>query len=461
MFLDFERSHQMPPRSSLPHDARNQKTIAALYHGGYQTAALSVLSGLSRVINVKNDEDWLLFQTEMGEHRSTAWFGDNMESFVNDQTFMAYTLSYRHVHWQIRNPRGATMNEAQWERLRAELFHISSWSRVDKFVLWIDQILHCSKSLSEGVNWVTKGLLPYVVLPVLYIGGPDERNDKDSMRRLWPAIERYAALTSGGIALRGTMRRTAVIGADIHLAPSLSWIASRIIAGTFNGCELSWTKDYLSFREVSLHILRASEPIGCVNEFLKLSSDQQDVTYELVSTFQAFEYSRDDINLSSTNHPISFPGTYLAVGRITTAMTDSGRWHGLREWVQYKWDDGVLPDETADELKGVVKNTHWGLYLDNTNKRHIYAVGVVSRQGELRAMGVAHLKGVTEDGSASVLWFQRGLPSLRGTFCRQIISGLQPNRGLIMDIAEHWHISIGDPIALVKGNSIRWKWSSS
>lgn len=446
--------------SRFPPTRELRKTVAALYRNGYPMVARSILQGVSRIILVDEDTDWQLFQHQMATHNRAAWFGTDMDAFLDDEELYCTVISYRHVDYRIRHPRGATLNAQQWARLRVELLDTVRRVRTNRITLWLDQVLHCSGSLTTGTSWVSKGVLPYIALPVLYIGGPDEADDEACKNRLWPSVERYCALTSGGISMRGRMNeKKAIVGGDLRLTQSLFWIAGRIIAGTFNSCELSWVEDYLDFREMSLKILMSEKPVESIDNFIR-EKDDSGKPRKMITVSEAFDLSKDSNLLLSSGQRRPFLGTYLG-GKVTSAQTDDSSWHGIREWVQYRWHDGKLRDETDLDLDRIRRTTHWGLFMDPQRKRHAYALGVVSESGEMQAMGVAHVRDITPDGHGTVLWFQRGVSSQSYSYSRFVCIGKMPYEGVVKGIAEHWGLSIGDGIALQRGNQLRWKWSSA
>ena len=449
---------------SLPkHDLSvGRRHLKALHRNGYHVAVNSVMQGLTRVVDLHDENDWQCLREEIRTWKRSAWYGTNVGSLLTSPSVASFCVSYRHVSGgrsaRPSNLPGATMNGAQWQRLRDSLMSFAKVYNSSKFVLWIDQILHCSSSMDVNANWVTKGVLPYMLLPVLYVGGPDEGADEEHQWRLWVAVERACALTNAGIHMHGhSQDECSRIGASLSLGQALKWLSGRIIGGTFNGCALSWAEDYLSFRDLSVQIVKAEDGISAVESFLNSPDKVKGIQ---ISVMDAFIFSSDSQNMSFGGVGHEYHGTYLA-SRLTRGTEKDGSWHGLREWVQYTWIDGTLKDASNDEFQQIVELSRWSIFRDLNSKNGRFGLGLVSAEGEVGAMGVVHLEEAKLLHEGRVLWFQRGLSPLARQYARQLFHGMRPTSALIAEVSQHWGIKAGEALGVVKGSQVQWRWKHS
>lgn len=84
---------------------------------GYSVVTESVLKGVTRIVNVREDRDWAALREQVERWSNDAWHRGGMNERLDNKSVASCCVSYRHDEWRLRQSKGDTMNNSQSGRL--------------------------------------------------------------------------------------------------------------------------------------------------------------------------------------------------------------------------------------------------------------------------------------------------------------------------------------------------------
>jgi hypothetical protein len=296
-----------------------------------------VLAGCSRPFPshemLRSDHDLRVFAAS----RST--------SALDPASMITFAVSYRH-----KTPKQGlicNLDVPDLVDLINQAAVLSSMMGFSYFRLWTDQILS-SRKPDGHLKWVSSGIFPYAIFPVLYYGAEDGLEDST---RLWLSIEHIAASACAGLIpvarqgksypilpdwtgtiIEDTSRRMRVfLGLTLNIFASMRKISAVIMLGLSRAKALSWPadrQDLLDWADLvtgGASYRDLEHTFSCEDCLLAAGYTAGHRMSALLSSCQVVDVSNVDCSTNCASPRLSVPSLFLA--------RDGRCWDGFREWV--------------------------------------------------------------------------------------------------------------------------------
>lgn len=193
-----------------------------------------VCLGLSRKVDVSNDNDWaeLLHEISTGKVLPDPPALDSVRERV-------FAVSYKQGGHFI-----AKVGDRWMELRRLVLGQLRGKSKTIR--VWMDQV--ANKRQRDG-SWAKYGLLPYSLFDTVRltdVDGSDSENER-AYNRLWLSLEHQIASTGPGYIKQGGRKDVCIVKKGDGETPLVNMkdLATRILNGQFDNKEMSWEQDYI------------------------------------------------------------------------------------------------------------------------------------------------------------------------------------------------------------------------
>lgn len=355
---------------------------------------------------------------------------EDSPSHSDPESVLSLVVSYRHTTAKDGHLLNIPPNE--WPAVCATAAAVAEEASRNSVRFWTDQILSRRKP-SAALRWVSSGVLPYAIYPVLFV----QQRDTDlfaDLDRMWISVEHLMASFGHGLIHSGPPREEDEIPHEwpttyIRLADNVSpttWafgmggglqtsvrkLCAAIMCGLTRNKAMSWASDAqdlldwastitsaLLFRDIG-HTFDCSdcqEPLG-------YTSGQRLMT--LLSSGVAVVPGHPDV-LFNGMHP------RLDVPAVKFSYCGRG-WDGFREWVPESCLWGIAADENK-ATRAVVADRTRAIVTSRGGSRAIAVLQFCMEASTSGALITAHmLVGLTEmrrDGRvAQVVWTKRFWP---------------------------------------------------
>jgi len=153
-------------------------------------------SGLSPVFDIKSDSTKLeSFVAKLNDRK----YLESLPMQRAQEGTLCVAISYKH---EVSS--AAKLTKSHLEELTESLLNLSHELGVTRVQFWIDRVLSAKKRNLDR-SWYEEGLLPFLVLPVIYIMGADKSTIRliAEMDTMWINIERVAASLGRGMVSFG------------------------------------------------------------------------------------------------------------------------------------------------------------------------------------------------------------------------------------------------------------------
>jgi hypothetical protein len=263
-----------------------------------------------------------------------------------DQTStITFAVSYRHK--TAKNGLICNLEVPDLLDLMNEAAVLSKMMGFSAFRLWTDQILS-SRKPDGHLKWVSSGVFPYSIFPVLYYGAEDGLEDSG---RLWLSIEHIAASTGAGLIpigrrgasypilsdwtgtyVRDTSRRFRVYsGLTLNIFACMRKISAVIMLGLTRTKALSWPADRQDLLDWA-DVVTAGATYRDLEHTLSCEDCLKAVGYTAGHRMSALLSSCQVVAVDSAEYSTNSNSQRLSVPSLSLAM-DGRCWDGFREWV--------------------------------------------------------------------------------------------------------------------------------
>lgn len=283
-------------------------------------------------------------------------------------------ISYRHTTG--KEGRILNIKNNEWHDLHNTIVALCRASGYTAFRLWTDQMLS-SKKPGETLRWVSCGILPYAVYPVVYIRSS---NMYEELRRMWISVEHITAGLGHGIIHSGR-------ALAIERLPR-EW--SRSYIEIEDGCRsVTWNTGIGMQLHQVLRRLCGIIMCGFVrNKIVSWARDAQDII-EWASAMSSTVIQKDlwhTFTCEDCRRPLGYTSTYRLMTLLSSSaplfpenpghvwndtspipdvpaiqMTvNHGTWDGFREWVPESclWGSSMKDQDNLQQTKNkVLRNT--------------------------------------------------------------------------------------------------------
>lgn len=361
---------------------------------------------------------------------------DDAMSVGGDEDTLFIVISYRHTTAKLG--RILNIDAARWPRVRDSIHRLCKTAGVRRFRVWTDQILSSRKPVGD-LRWVSSGVLPYAVYPVLYIarevgeggggsGVVDGHDDagtageaanaavqasvSDDLQRMWIAVEHFAASLGQGVihvgdalgddALPpewpttyitvaqqggGVAAETWMIGLGVAGHGVVRRVAGAVMCGLARVKDVSWVSDahdlidWASTISSSFLFRDLVHSFDCADCKMPLGYTSGHRIMALISSCAPYSPALLGAGTGAEQFlpRLNLPAVSLRI--------NSRSWDGFREWIPESCLWGTEADERKITRSLVTSNTQALLFSD----------------GSLRALVVLQFKMLREGGESAVL----------------------------------------------------------
>lgn len=359
---------------------------------------------------------------------------DEAMSVAGDTDTLFIVISYKHT--TPKQGRILNIDAARWPRVRDSIRRLCVAAGVERFRVWTDQILS-SRKPGGNLRWVSSGVLPYAVYPVLYIArevGEDggggrgvvdgqgagageaaanaavQASVSDDLGRMWIAVEHFAASLGHGVihvgdaldddALPSEWPTTYITVAEEDGVAAETWmiglgvaghgvvrrVAGAVMCGLARVKHVSWVSDahdlidWASTISSSFLFRDLVHSFDCADCKLPLGYNSGHRIMALISSCAPYSPAVGAGTGTEQFLPrLNLPAVSLRI--------NSRSWDGFREWIPESCLWGTEGDERKSTRSLVTANTQALLFSD----------------GSLRAVVVLQFKMPQEDGESAVL----------------------------------------------------------
>lgn len=349
-------------------------------------------------------------------------------SFQRSDSTLSIVISYRHTTGKLGRMLNIPMEE--WPGVVRIAISIAEEVGYSSVRFWTDQILSRRKP-KETLRWVSSGVMPYAIYPVLFVR-QKTTNLSEDLGRMWITVEHLMAAFAQGIIHTGSVLEgdelphewpmlsigvgtsaTWMIGLGHQAHASVRKLCAAIMCGLVRNKAMSWASDTqeildwactitsgLIFRDLahSFDCIDCREPIGYTggSRFMALLSSAVVIS------------PRNPNLLLNESHPrLNVPAVQL--------VYNGKSWDGFREWIPESSLWGLEQDETASIRKKLMSSTRV-LVSTMGGTRGIAVLQFTMSNSSDDEVIVAHLLAglidVERDGLvAKVLWSKRFWPA--------------------------------------------------
>lgn len=294
---------------------------------------------------------------------------------VNDANVLRIVISYRDT--TAKNGYILNIETTFWPSVLATIAHLCSTTGHSHFALWTDQILSRRKP-SAAMRWVSSGVLPYMMFPVVYVMRSVKQLKLD-LKRMWISVEHLAAALCHGIIHCGPpleseqlpfewsivsdtdqssddgTQLTWMFGMGCQLKAAVTKLASVIMCGMVRNKAMSWMSDAqdlidwacsvssTSLRSGFLHTFTCEEcmyPRGYnhTHRYAAIINSCARIVTHLPVDSKGRDVDVDNLLVNSAHPRFDVPALiFNYLGR---------KWDGTREWVAESCLWGSGEDDT-------------------------------------------------------------------------------------------------------------------
>lgn len=280
-----------------------------------------------------------------------------------EASVLSLVLSYRHS--TTKKGRILNIEPERWPSLLETVRMLCRKARCTHFRLWTDQMLS-SRKPEGSLRWVSSGILPYTMHPVLYIPVTTSSISAD-LRRMWISIEHLVASLGQGIihpgpplpteslplewltmhteVESGDTRATWMTGLNLPAHAVVRRLCGAIMCGLVRQKELSWASDahdiidWASLISSSLLFRDVSHTFDCED---CRSPDGFTSGHRLMcitSSALHFDPELPDAHTSESHPRLDVP--------LVRVNVEGRSWDGFREWVP----ESCLWGAAVDDLR--------------------------------------------------------------------------------------------------------------
>eukprot|EP00178_Gracilaria_changii_P007924 TRINITY_DN24600_c0_g1_i1.p1 TRINITY_DN24600_c0_g1~~TRINITY_DN24600_c0_g1_i1.p1 ORF type:complete len:629 (-),score=67.39 TRINITY_DN24600_c0_g1_i1:564-2261(-) len=285
------------------------------------------------------------------------------------QEVLSVVVSYRHttpIRGHILNIDGT-----EWPEIAKTAAALCEAAGRTAVRLWTDQILSQRKP-SAILRWVSSGVLPYAIYPVLYVHSNAAQLQRN-LRRMWISVEHLMAAFGQGIvhvgdALAGDelplewgttfvrVRKDVnwMLGLGNPLRSCVRKLCAALMCGLVRNKEMSWQQDAQDLLDWASAITSAVLFQDIAHSF-DCDDCRQPLGYTAGQRFMALYSS--GVVIDPKEPEVVFNGTHPRLDVPAVALQYEGKaWDGFREWIPESCLWGLKEDQnkqvTVDLMKG-------------------------------------------------------------------------------------------------------------
>ncbi|KAI0561491.1 hypothetical protein FGB62_80g01 [Gracilaria domingensis] len=291
-------------------------------------------------------------------------------SAPSQENVLSVVVSYRHT----TEKRGyiLNVNENAWRNIASSASKLCEAAGRTAVRLWTDQILSCRKP-AAALRWVSSGVLPYAIYPVLYLHSDAAQLRRD-LRRMWISVEHLMAAFGQGLVHVGhaleedelplewpttfvSVQREVnwMVGLGLKLDACVLKLCSALMCGLVRNKEMSWPGDaqdlldWASAITCSLLHRDIAHSFDCDDCRVPLGFTSRQRLITLYSTAIVINPHDPEVLRNETHPRLDVPALSLEYEGRT--------WDGFREWVPESCLWGLKRDETKEDTSLIMKET--------------------------------------------------------------------------------------------------------
>lgn len=294
---------------------------------------------------------------------------DDPATFPSEQ-ILSLVVSYRHA----TPKQGYIMNieNTTWPSIANMAAKLADAAGYIAVRFWTDQILS-SRKPSATLRWVSSGVLPYAIYPVLYVHS-DASELHRNLRRMWISVEHLMAAFGQGIVHCGEaleedqlplewpaefmdsisgMTWMLGLGRPLHLC--VRKLCSAIMCGLTRNKEMSWPNDAQDLLDWASSITSAPLFKDIYHSF-DCHDCRAPFGYTSGQRFMALLSSAIDIQPTQPEDVLNSTHPRLDVPAVSFEY-DGRTWDGFREWIPESCLWGLKEDELRDTVAQLTQQT--------------------------------------------------------------------------------------------------------
>ncbi len=343
------------------------------------------------------------------------------------QHMLSIVVSYRHT----TPKRGYILNVEPhvWPDIVSTVATLCEAASLTVVRIWTDQILSYRKP-SAALRWVSSGVLPYAIFPVLYVGKGPGAVAAD-LRRMWISVEHLMATMGQGLVHAGPVLSeeelplewpttyidvpdgnvTWMVGMGMPLQGAVRKLCGAVMCGLVRNKEMSWAADAQDLVDWASAISSALLYRDIAHSF-DCNDCRMPVGYTSGQRMMALLSSAVVIMPESENTLFNEVHPRLDVPAVAISL-NAKSWDGFREWVPESCLWGAREDELKRTRADLVNATD--VLVTSQGGHRALAILQMSRTDMKRLVTTAHmLVGLTDvqmNGKvARVEWSKRFWP---------------------------------------------------
>lgn len=323
-----------------------------------------------------------------------------------DVSVLSLVVSYRHS--TPKNGRILNIEPERWSHLLETIAMLCRTAECSHFRIWTDQMLS-SRKPEGSLRWVSSGILPYTMHPVLYVPDTVSAISAD-LQRMWISIEHLVASLGQGIIHAGPplpradlplewltlytelesegIHATWMAGLNLPPHSVVRRLCGAIMCGLVRQKQLSWASDaheivdWATLISSSLLFRDIGHTFDCADCRTPEGFTSGNRLMCITSSALRFDSASADDDISESHPRLDVP--------LVRFNLEGRSWDGFREWAPESCLWGADVDDLRSTRQHFLRRTKCIALSDGTDR----AVAVLQYCDEIEnssLLNVAHL----------------------------------------------------------------------